>query len=904
MSRIDYKAITDSLSIEEVARRLGMELKTEAAGRFKALCPFHDDKTPSLLIDANRDSGRQHFYCFACGESGDVIDLTKGVLHVSFKEAINWLSNGAEKKDIVRPRSTKKSDVDTAKELHTGLELGYGIYKKKSFDASFLTWAKSRNLNEQVLRQAGFVFAEENLLSKYLESTPDTDIRREKAEALEQAHLIRKLTPGVSTAFHLPLHVGPQYRDSFLNARVVFPLFDEKRKLVGLGSRAVNDGDVRLAPKYQFTKGFPKGSVLYRAENAFAQIRAASKDGKDHLCIFLCEGFLDALRIEACGLPAVAVMGSSISESQIRLLVNLADTLPKKSTLAVHICFDRDEAGLRGAADACLKLMNALSLECSFVCPSNWPFGKTNKNKVTETLRSSATYKTLLRAAESTDSAHLWNNIACEEKDYPSWAEHRRRRILKGVIASCEALAVDLLVLPEYSIRPETVAWLKLELTGKHLSILAGTHLEFKREPQVDHLRAKLTLLWPVPKDVLSSLNSRENLPDMRSDFLERGTVLEFMRGKKYRSIALEEFFRPASIPLSPLFRPYDLPNKLELAIGGKLPTDTISHLLAETRLPLKHLMELICSEVFLISSPANYLHMSEDYRNLRAKFGEPCDSEEVYSDVRRLAGLLSITGDGKSPRRSILAVPAATSRSADYWIAGQANFLAAGTTSVFCNSVGSKELVGGSCFIGRGSWRSEKSTAGYIPRITPYHGWSKGIFYNSSQDALSDKDQALVVADVDPHNMMEGKPRAQTMPSPLQLVAYLPIIETIDWEVTEKNLLSALSLPSQEYSFSADERRNSRAIKEEDFWEKVFAASTKLDTQSFMSLWDQFPDEGALIKRYKASQNNDDMQPTSSRREDRIFNKPALYDWINVSLTVNSQQSIPSIEVPHWKRR
>ena len=69
--------------IEEVAKDLGMGVV-----RHKALCPFHEDRHPSLHFKNNR------FKCFSCGASGDVIDLVQRYLNVGFKEAVKWMDNG------------------------------------------------------------------------------------------------------------------------------------------------------------------------------------------------------------------------------------------------------------------------------------------------------------------------------------------------------------------------------------------------------------------------------------------------------------------------------------------------------------------------------------------------------------------------------------------------------------------------------------------------------------------------------------------------------------------------------------------------------------------------------------------------------------------------------------------
>jgi hypothetical protein len=544
-------------------------------------------------------------------------------------------------------------------------------------------------------------------------------------------------------------------------------------------------------------------------------------------------------------------------------------------------------------------------------CPTNWPFASKTKTDVSKHLKSCPKskniYDSLLSAADASSTAHLWTGLDGGSVSLPSWSEHRRQSILRRVIDSCQAFGVDLLVLPEYSVRRETIEWLKTYLANKTVSVLAGTYMNIERTPTENYLAAPLTLLWPLPKLVtnqfLSSLKNSGLGAEKDYDALRRGRVLEFSRHKKYRSIALDEFFKPSSEELGPLFKPSDLGKALEKQLGFEPSGDVISHLLAKTPLPLKHLLELICSEIFLVSSPANYRHMADDLQSMNQKFGETTEGfEKVFSDVRGLSDHLSITGDGIAPRRSILAVPAATSRSADYWIAGQAGFLAAGTATVFCNSIDGKTLVGGSCFIGCNSWKSEDGPTGYISKITPYHGWSKGIFYNNKEDALSKLDQAVVIADIDPHNMLEGRPRAQTMPAPLQLVAYLPLVESVDWPRTEASLLNSLgvSLPDNPNDFV--EKVKTRAQDEEAFWNVVGHAKENPNNQTLTELWKSFPDTSSLSSRASAHHNNGSMQPTSALGVMGLMAAPALYDWIHVSLTLTEQQQLPTVAVPPWK--
>jgi hypothetical protein len=541
-------------------------------------------------------------------------------------------------------------------------------------------------------------------------------------------------------------------------------------------------------------------------------------------------------------------------------------------------------------------------------CPTNWPFCEDVREAVANHLMGNAElrerYEDLLNAGRKPGGANQWKGVA-GNNPLPSWSEHRRQAILRRVIDSCDQFGVDLLVLPEYSVRRETIDWLKTYLPNKNVSVLAGTFMEVKKDSGSNHLAAPLTLLWPFPDNVknqyIASLRKSGLGDDKVYDALNRGHVFEFSRDKKYRSIALEEFFRPASTPLAALFKPNGLAKALEKKIGFEPAAEVMSLLLAGTRLPLKYLFELICSEIFLVSSPANYRHMLEDLDAMLRRFGGKADEDVIFSDIRTLSEQLSITGDGKGVRRSILAVPAATSRSADYWIAGQAGFLAAGTTTVFCNSIDGKSIVGGSCFIGCGSWKSEEHVHGYIPRITPYHGWSKGIFYNNGKDTLSKKDQAVVIVDIDPHNMLEGKPRAQTMPPPLQLVAYLPVVESIDWNVTEARLLRELEI--QNGSISVKRGKNkSRPQDEKLFWEAFMKAKVSPDEQNLAEFWKKFPDEESLASRAKAFADNGEMQPAAPNGDGSILATPAFYDWIDVSLTLTERQDMSTVDVPPWK--
>jgi len=105
--------------------------------------------------------------------------------------------------------------------------------------------------------------------------------------------------------------------------------------------------------------------------------------------------------------------------------------------------------------------------------------------------------------------------------------------------------------------------------------------------------------------------------------------------------------------------------------------------------------------------------------------------------------------------------------------------------TTVFCNSA-SKCGIGKSCVIGHDGWDNDRANElpnEAYPHGGPYHGLNPGIFHQWSKDrgALKKEEQAMVIVDVDPIYSMEGKPRPQLLPKPIELVAHLPIFEFKD---------------------------------------------------------------------------------------------------------------------------
>jgi hypothetical protein len=467
-----------------------------------------------------------------------------------------------------------------------------------------------------------------------------------------------------------------------------------------------------------------------------------------------------------------------------------------------------------------------------------------------------------------------------------SCAEYRRRKILEEVFRVCKHFEVDLLLLPEYSIRPETVAWSKYQITnGKYknipLTVWCGTY----RLPY-----------WYDGRTVTST-----NIPSMASPIHVIASNYSAVRWKKYPAVAFAEFFNPYLKNIEPLYKSKIGQNNEQRYSPGDF------------------VLELICSENFALTSPVNRNAVLQAYYQLERIWGrggtydfnrikKVLDKDlEILSRWSSLSPSLEDKENSfwlkYSPRRTIFFVPAMSSRSVDYHLFGQANLLAAGICTVFCNAVGGIGK-GGSCFIGHGSWTGKhNSSAYYDDRFGPYNGVFPGIYRRDqgNDGALGCTDQALVIADIDPVYMTEGKPRQQMLQHPLQLVAHLPIIEipphqTCDIRKSkvkcacnrEKigNKINETLEKFLEIKKYFETKRNIHHPKTEiaDFLEKLSKMSGK-----FKDLW--------LEERAVAYKNNSMVKPSE-------LPPPAIYDWLPVFSDISDdrndhekQQSL--IEIP-----
>jgi len=316
------KAAADIVALVEARTRL-----RKVGGRYTGLCPFHQEKTPSLSITPARGT----YHCFGCGAGGDAITFVQETEGVDFVGAIEWL---ADRFHIPLEYEETSPHADARRRrrerLHALLEQAASFYERVLWESSegagVRDYLASRGLGEHVCREfrLGLSPRRGSLSAK----------AREKGFSAEDLAAAGLITPRGNDTFQ---------------GRLMFPLPDARGRVLGFQARKLREDDP-LRGKYVNSREsdlFHKSELLYGLHLARAAI------AKEDRAIVV-EGNTDVIALRQAGLePVVASMGTALTERQLRELARL--------TQRVFLCFDADAAG----EDATLRGME-LALKQGF----------------------------------------------------------------------------------------------------------------------------------------------------------------------------------------------------------------------------------------------------------------------------------------------------------------------------------------------------------------------------------------------------------------------------------------------------------------------------------------------------------------------------------------------------------
>jgi len=289
------------MPIRELVGRY-VALKPAGKGRWKGLCPFHQEKTPSFHVDESKGL----CYCFGCKAGGDIFGFLQKIEGIDFREALERL---AQETGVELPESRSQGKK---RELYEVLNLAQE-YFSTHLQAEALAYLKGRGLSDASVQKFGLGYAPQSWdgLIKFLSS--------------------KGVTPEEGLAAGVLAERDGRYFDRFRH-RITFPIQDALGRTVAFTARALSKDD---QPKYlnsPETPIFKKTLLLY----GFPQARQSLRERGRAIVV---EGLFDVIALHQMGFTeAVAVLGSGLAADQGMLL-------KRYDVREIYLSFDADEAG-------------------------------------------------------------------------------------------------------------------------------------------------------------------------------------------------------------------------------------------------------------------------------------------------------------------------------------------------------------------------------------------------------------------------------------------------------------------------------------------------------------------------------------------------------------------------------
>jgi len=322
--RFAAEQIRDSNDIVEV---IGSYIQVKRSGsNYRALCPFHKEKTPSFNVNQQR----QIYHCFGCGVGGDVFKFVMEYENVDFSTAARMLAQRAGiHLEWTDSDVKEESNKDALLKLHEDIAMFYHRELLTSeYAAAAREYLKKREMDEQIIKDflIGYAPNQRNALEHWAKKM------KYSGKLFLAAGLLAKSDNGDYYA---------RFRD-----RLMFPIRDELSRVIGFSGRILN-AETKAA-KYvnsPETTLFRKSRVLYALDRA----RRAIIDSRTAI---LCEGQIDVIRCHAAGIDtAIAAQGTALTEDHARLLKRYADS--------VIVVLDSDKAGENAALRSAEILLTA-----------------------------------------------------------------------------------------------------------------------------------------------------------------------------------------------------------------------------------------------------------------------------------------------------------------------------------------------------------------------------------------------------------------------------------------------------------------------------------------------------------------------------------------------------------------
>jgi len=324
---IPEAVIAEILRRTDIVELIGEYLPLKAAGRtHKALCPFHTEKTPSFIVNPER----QIFHCFGCGEGGDAITFLMKHERLTFPEAARYLAERAGV-SLPAPRSAGPGTGETDGRLalldvHRQALEHFRENLRGPEGSAARDHLAGRALTPALIDrfQLGYALPRWDALLRALKKRGHPD------RLLEASGLI------------VPRPNGSGHYDRFRD-RLTIPIWDVSGKVVGFGGRALTAGEVKYINSPE--------TALYRKGTHLFGLNLAARAVRERGQALVVEGYFDAIMLHAHGFEnAVAALGTALTTGQAGLISRYARS--------VVLLFDPDAPGIGAARRNLEHLIN------------------------------------------------------------------------------------------------------------------------------------------------------------------------------------------------------------------------------------------------------------------------------------------------------------------------------------------------------------------------------------------------------------------------------------------------------------------------------------------------------------------------------------------------------------------
>lgn len=328
-----YKYLQKNLNVVEI---IGNEIKLNKEGNnYKCICPFHDDKHPSLFISEKKNIWK----CFSCNVGGDSIRFIELFKKLNRIDALDYLQ--------------RKYSLDNDElKKYIGKNIDYEFDKKEHLKTVIHSVVSIANSNIANLKNNDEFFEEKKKVINYL-----------KLRGIDE-EIIKKYQIGYNNknglfSFHLAdsntnelindcikIGVTNINRQDIFNGRIIFPIKNFKNQTVGIIGRDIDNDE----PKYLISKS---SDIFEKSKSFFGEIQNPNQP------LYICEGVFDQITLaeQFNKNNCVSFLGTNISEEQIKFIKY------DKNINTVVIVPDNDEAGLNAVDVNAQKLLkNGLSV--------------------------------------------------------------------------------------------------------------------------------------------------------------------------------------------------------------------------------------------------------------------------------------------------------------------------------------------------------------------------------------------------------------------------------------------------------------------------------------------------------------------------------------------------------------